>query len=170
MSRPEKPVLPDIVRRIRTHLAVRADRRHTFAARGEHRVGTRVTVRFDGHTLEVDEPPAVGGDDTGPDPVELALAALGSCQIITYQLHAARLGIDIASLAVDVEATLDMGPVFGLGAGRPGEIRMRVWVSGPDEQHRYTELQQLVDRSCPVLALARGETPVRSELRVEVGA
>lgn len=160
--------LPDVVRRVRAHLDRGGERMHRFTARSEHAQGTRVAVRFDGHTLQVDEPPSVGGRDAGPDPVELALAALGSCQVITYQLHAARMGILIGSLTVEVDATLDMGPVFGLDGTRPGDIEMRVRVSGPEPAHRYEQLQQLVDGSCPVLAIARGHVQVRATLEVGV--
>jgi len=47
-------------------------------------------VRYGTHTLTTDEPRAAGGDDAGPDPYSLLLAALGSCISMTVTLYARR--------------------------------------------------------------------------------
>ncbi|WP_051407575.1 OsmC family protein [Nocardia sp. CNY236] len=162
--------LADTVRAIHAGLQGTGDGRHRFAAHTTLKpdTATQVRVRCDGHALTVDEPRSAGGDNEGPNPIGLALAALGSCQIITYRMHAARLGITIDALHVDVSATLDMSGVFGLEptAAHSGDVVMEVRVGGPDDPSRYRELQQLVDRSCPVLSMVRGEAAVRTELKV----
>lgn len=44
--------------------------------------------------LTADEPLDVGGDDTGPTPLDFVLAGLGSCQAITLKMYAERHNAD----------------------------------------------------------------------------
>lgn len=44
-------------------------------------------------TMIIDEAPALGGDDAGPNPAELLLVALGTCQEIMYAAFAAVEGV-----------------------------------------------------------------------------
>jgi uncharacterized OsmC-like protein len=49
-------------------------------------------VYADDHTFVTDEPIAAGGEDAGPEPYTLLLAALGSCISMTIKLYAQRKG------------------------------------------------------------------------------
>ncbi|WP_174553551.1 OsmC family protein [Nocardia arizonensis] len=53
-----------------------------FRAEGspEGTVGSAITLGA--HTVHVDEPPALGGTGTAPNPVEFYLSALISCQVV----------------------------------------------------------------------------------------
>src|ERR1700678_3320387 len=83
-----------------------------FSAQGT-RVGiTEVDIRTGAHTFKVDEPPALGGADVAANPVQYALASLGSCQAITYRFWAAQLGISFEKLTVRVEGDLDIRGFF----------------------------------------------------------
>ncbi len=84
-----------------------------------------------GHSFTVDEPVSFGGGDAGPGPVEYALAALGSCQAITYQFWAAHLGVVVDTIHIVVEGDLDLRGFFGVREGvRPGLGAVRVNVCG----------------------------------------
>lgn len=127
---------------------------------------TVVDVQVRHHSVTVDEPGALGGTDTAANPVEYALASLGSCQVITYQFWAAKLGIPLESVTVHVEGDLDLHGFFGFSDTRAGftDVRVRVELSGPASRESYEQLKQEVDAHCPVLDLFRNPTPTATEL------
>jgi putative redox protein len=61
----------------------------------------RNEVRYgDDHVLITDEPVAAGGENAGPDPYTLLLAALGSCISMTTMLYARRKHWPVARVIV----------------------------------------------------------------------
>ena len=124
---------------------------------------TEVDVRTGSHSFTVDEPPALGGGGIAPNPVEYALASLGSCQAITYRFWAEHLGVSLDTLTVRVEGDLDIRGLFGFDDDvRPGftAVRVAVTATGPETAQRYQELAAAVDEHCPVLDLFRNPVPV----------
>ena len=130
---------------------------------------TEVIVRAAPHAFTVDEPPALGGEGSAPNPVEYALASLGSCQAITYRFWAEHLGIAIDTVTVTVEGDLDIRKFFGFDDSvRPGfsAVRIQVGITGPETPERYQQLAAAVDEHCPVLDLFRNPVPVDRTLTV----
>jgi uncharacterized OsmC-like protein len=140
-----------------------ANAQAVFSAQGTLVGITEVDVRTGTHTFTVDEPPALGGADVAANPVQYALASLGSCQAITYRFWAEQLGIAFDSLTVRVEGDLDIRGFFGFDDDvRPGfsAVRVHVDVDGPESAERYQQLAAAVDEHCPVLDLFRNPVPV----------
>jgi uncharacterized OsmC-like protein len=138
-----------------------------FAAEGTLVGVTEVDIRTGAHTFKVDEPAALGGADIAANPVQYALASLGSCQAITYRIWAEHLGVELDSLTVRVEGDLDLRGFFGTDDSvRPGftAVRVEVAVTGPETPERYAELATAVDEHCPVLDLFRNQVPVTRDI------
>ena len=73
--------------------------------RGEGSVASLITAGK--HSFLVDEPAALAGDDVAASPVEFALGALISCQIVVYRLYAQALGIQVGQAGSHAVHTSD---------------------------------------------------------------
>ncbi|HVA86540.1 MAG TPA: OsmC family protein [Candidatus Saccharimonadales bacterium] len=139
--------------------------RYRVESRQEEGLRSRVKIRQ--FTFDVDEPPTLAGTDTAPSPVEYALAALATCQEITYRLHADHLGIPIDGVAVTLEGDLDLRGFFAVDdAVRPGFVDIRGWVKieSPAPRAELVRLKEHVDAHCPVFDLLSNATPLKLDL------
>src|SRR5918999_5600061 len=79
------------------------------------------------HTLRGCEPEVLLGADSGPNAVELVLAALGFCYSVGVAYNAAALGYELEQLEYEVEGDLDLRNFVGIEDGpRPGFTEIRV--------------------------------------------
>lgn len=139
----------------------------TFTTTGTAEGSVATDITSGKHSFRVDEPVGLAGEDSAPSPVEYALGALISCQVVVYRLYAHQLGIKIDTLDITAEGDLDVRGLFGLDSSiRPGfaGVHLLVNVTGPETRERYEELQAAVDAHCPVLDLFVNPTPVSVEL------
>lgn len=141
--------------------------RTSFSATSRQIAGLHSRVNARSFFLDVDEPEAMGGTDKGPNPIELVLAALASCQEITYRLYADRLGIPLNSVSVHLDGDIDLSGFTAANEDiRPGftAIRGSVDIDSPAPIEDLERLKATVDRHCPVLDIVGGETPVSLEI------
>lgn len=139
----------------------------TFSVASRQTQGLQSEARVRDFTVKVDEPAALGGDDQAPNPVEYILAALATCQEITFRLYADTLGIPITGVSVKLDGRIDLRGLFGVDDSvRPGfkDIRGSVLIDSPASADDIARLKATVDRHCPVLDILRHATPVRLEL------
>lgn len=130
---------------------------------------TQVSLRAREHAFTIDEPAALGGTDIGANPIEHLLAALGSCQVITYQVWAEKLGLRLDHVDVRLSGDIDLRGFLGLDdAVRPGfeSITVDVTITGPEPAARYDELIATVEQHCPVLDNLTRPVPVHATATV----
>lgn len=145
----------------------------SFRVSGKSSGTVATTIRARKHSLTIDEPSILGGQDAGANPIEFALGALAACHVVTYQFWASRLGIELDDITVDAEGDLDVRGFFGIDPSvRPGltAVRVSVNLSGPDTTQRYQQLHEAVETHCPVLDMFSNPTPVETKLLVAASA
>jgi uncharacterized OsmC-like protein len=109
-----------------------------------------------------------GGTKEGPNPGVLGRAALGSCLAIGYAMWAARLGVPIDSLEIEIQADYDVRGELGVSDDvRPGylEVRYIVTVSSPasteeverwlDTADRYSSWRDNIASAVPIVCERR---------------
>ena len=114
----------------------------------------RNEVRYGaGHTFITDEPVAAGGEDAGPDPYTLLLAALGSCISMTVTLYARRKQWPLEKVTVRLRQNRvhvkDCQECVQNGDGFVHRIERAVSFSGPLSDEQRARLDEIAHK-CPV--------------------
>lgn len=144
-----------------------ANARLTYRVSGRGIGSVATEIRAGAHRFLVDEPGALAGDDVAASPVEYALGALVSCQVVVYRLYAQALGLTIDAIEITAEGDLDVRKLFGIDeSGRAGfhDVRVAVDITGPNSVEEYENLRAVVDAHCPVLDLFAAPVPTSSAL------
>ena len=102
--------------------------------------GLAVDAEIGTHRIRFDEPLPAGGSDTGPEPPEVLLAALGACEAITMKMYARRKGWALR----DVRVRMIGATVHGVYV-----IRRHLTFDGELDSAQRTRLREIAGR-CPV--------------------
>lgn len=111
-------------------------------------------VRYgENHSFVTDEPVGAGGDDAGPDPYTLVLAALGSCISMTTTLYARRKEWPLERVTVRLSQARihakDCSDCAGETEGYVHRIERRVSFEGDLTAEQHARLQEIAHK-CPV--------------------
>lgn len=124
----------------------------------------------DGESLSTDMPTSIGGRGEEPSPGWLYRAGLASCVAATVAMEAARQGVELDSLEVEVDSRSDDRGILGIDADIPAgplsaSVRIRASAAGPADG--LGEILERGARRCPVFD-ATGRA-VDVNLDVELG-
>ncbi len=113
-----------------------------------------------------DEPGALGGTDTGPNPVEQVLAALGNCLAVGYAANATAAGIELNDLTIELEGDLDLHTFLGLTQGNAGyeSISVKVKIDSDASPEEIQAVHDKVIGTSPVGHTLSRAVPVRIDL------
>lgn len=147
-----KSALTDTMQRIQANPQ---SARLVFRAETELTDGVRCAVKVrEFPSLTIDEPPELGGENAGMNPVELVLGALGTCQEIMYSAYASVMGVPLTSVKVDVKGYLDLRGLFAMDDSIPAgydTIRYETYIESPADAEAIRKLAETVESHCPVL-------------------
>jgi uncharacterized OsmC-like protein/pimeloyl-ACP methyl ester carboxylesterase len=104
------------------------------------------------HRLVADEPVAAGGEDSGPGPYDLLLAALGACKSMTMRLYADRKSFPLERATV----TLAHSKIYAKDCaecetreGMLDQIDVAIGLEGPLDADQRKRILEIADK-CPV--------------------
>jgi uncharacterized OsmC-like protein len=113
-----------------------------------------------------DEPAALGGGDTAPNPVEQLLGALGNCLAVGYAANASAEGITIRDLRISLEGNIDLRTFLGVAQDNAGyqAIQVRVKLDTDASPEKLAALHRKVTGTSPVGHTLQRAVPLNIEL------
>lgn len=115
--------------------------------------GYAVELRAGDHVWYSDEPTDVGGTDTGPNPYELLISAVGACTAITISMYCQRKGWDLHSVSAKYELDKvhidDCADCEDDEKGYIDRVRSEIFVEGTFDDEQRERLADIA-RRCPV--------------------
>jgi putative redox protein len=122
--------------------------------KSENQGGFQTKILIRDHEIISDQPFGFNGQDKGPKPSELVLAALAACQETTYRIFAEDMGIHIGKISVQLWGTQDLRGFMALDDETPAgfsSIEGKVLIQSDASDKDLELLKRRVDQHCPVL-------------------
>lgn len=124
----------------------------TIKALTRQKKGLAITGEARDLKVDIDEPESLGGTNTGMNPAELVLCALGGCETIVAASFAKKNGINLEDFWVELEGDLDTDGFMGLSDVRPGfqTIRYNIHIKSDASEKKVKEFVDFILKRCPI--------------------
>ena len=122
------------------------------------------------HVIKVGEPKPLLGDDSAPNPTEVAQAGLAACIAVGVQAIAQHRGVTLTKLDIDIESDIDISPTWGVGDlsedKRPGvsDVRVKLDLEGDADRETLDQIQKDAIKWSPVVNTYTRPANLTSEL------
>ena len=136
----------------------------TVAENGQGRFSQDIAVGP--HLFHADEPPSVGGLNTGPTPYQLLSAALGACTTMTLRMYASHKKIPLERVSVDVRHDKTHAADCEECETREGKIdtfERQITIEGDLDAETRQRLLEIADK-CPVHRTLHSEVRIVTSL------
>ncbi|HKY64611.1 MAG TPA: OsmC family protein [bacterium] len=128
--------------------------------------GLNQQIEAGGHRLLADEPLEAGGTDTGPNPYDLLLAALGACSSMTVRLYADRKGYNLRGIEIKLhheKVHIKDCQDCESPNSKIDLIQREIKLIGNLSEEERQRLLEIADR-CPVARTLQSEIRIESKL------
>lgn len=129
--------------------------------------GFQTEIIAGGHRLLADEPVAVGGSDTGPNPYDYLVASLGACTSMTLRMYADRKGWPLQAATVRLrhqKVHAEDCKECEAQSGTVDVIEREIELEGDLDRDQRERFLQIADR-CPVHRTLHSKIEIVTKLK-----
>lgn len=141
-----------------------------FKSTAQLKKGMQVECKARTHTIILDEPAELGGTDTGMNPVEALLAALGACKCIVAKCFAGAHKIDLQDIRVELEGDLDPEGFQGINPDAKigfSVIKSKIYIKSSSAKEDIEKFVEFIDKTCPVADSLKNSPDMVTEVTIE---
>ncbi|MBK6505091.1 MAG: OsmC family protein [Ignavibacteria bacterium] len=118
----------------------------------KNKTGYKTELSSRRHSILSDEPLESNGTDTGMNPYELLLSAIGACKAITMRMYAERKGLPLEDISIELVHDKVPAEEFENSETKTGKIDkidIRVSIKGDLTHEQKARILEIGER-CPV--------------------
>lgn len=119
----------------------------------------------------IDEPKQLGGSNHSASPQEYLLSGFGSCMMVAFLVGASVMGIQLATLEIDVKSQLDLAGFLGVNDTSKVElqgIHYLIRVSGDGTPEQFEQLRLQAQQHSPNAMSLANAVSVQGSVQVNV--
>jgi len=103
-------------------------------------------------TIKTDEPPELLGESKDPNPQEVLMAGMNSCMMVGCTAVAAMMGVELESVEIETDGTLDLRGFLGIDGRVPSGyagLKCDVRLKGDGTPEQMAKIVEVVKRTSP---------------------